>query len=624
MEQEVEEKLEPINFMCKNEKLQDDIDEKNGSHTKRTALLYMSNEEESYFLTDIYPLLKSYMNDCSPCYYYSKSFFFRKNILYLFYSMIHKFRNIKYIIEIFNVCLNLIINENEEYQLICIGIISEICKLHKNDLLLFDIYKYVNVVSMNVLKVFYRKVISKVKRGKFLKSAINIYRKRHKKKKFLRSCKDSLEVVREIILSNYIIINLYPQLLSNNETFIKILSKILSVLNILDIKYSKSFFIEYITYSKELIFKAAYNYHFRNSSLLLNNNCLENEDKRRYFFYPHDIKGDVYSYLFNDIITYSEKSKIGQNIECSKMSNFNTDNLINHNEYFNEHNVFEENLIKNSLTSEYVRGYNNEKSSVDMCSSISNNDNINKKMGLGYYSFNKHILSDKGTNTQSIPFNDSRRYFLRNKLRIVKKEFYKYIDCDIFEVDFCKLSNIVNLKNSVIYMLCYFLRMSTSSKYFHYKEFLIEKILEFLKYDTCYYSMEKKKKFIENIRFMLHESFKENIKYFLKYFLNPSTYENYLNYNNTFLNIHVFILIHDILYYFKDKSVWNYNVIKCCIFNYSFVIMNKNSFIFIQNICVKLLVYIIEILFRMNSRNVSYFSLYFDIINIMLHKSNSL
>lgn len=248
MEKEIEDKLKGRNFLYRNIKLGEDKSEIKKIEKIKMDLLNMSDQEVEYFLIDIYPLMKKYILNPMTLDYYSNTHVFRKNILTVFYSLIYKLNKIKYIIEIFDMCLNSFRNESEECGIICIKIMTEICVLHKNDLISFDIYKYINIVSNNIFKKFYNKIINKVKRGKLLKSEINIYKKTKclplNNKNYIQSTKDSLKFVRELVLSNYIIIKLYPKLLNNNENYIKALCKILSVINIFDFKCYNNFFIE--------------------------------------------------------------------------------------------------------------------------------------------------------------------------------------------------------------------------------------------------------------------------------------------------------------------------------------------------------------------------------------------
>lgn len=126
--------------------------------------------------------------------------------------------------------------------------------------------------------------------------------------------------------------------------------------------------------------------------------------------------------------------------------------------------------------------------------------------------------------------------------------------------------------------------------------------------------LKKKKEFIENIRMFLHNSFDEQMKYYISFFLNPFLYNkrNYIYINKqSLLNIYIFSLIHDMLLYYKNKNVWNYDTINLCISNFVDVLMHKQAYIYIQNVCINMFVYIINILFMIKKRNGTFFSLYF-------------
>ncbi|CAD2103588.1 conserved Plasmodium protein, unknown function [Plasmodium vinckei brucechwatti] len=563
MEKEIEDKLKGRNFLYRNIKLGDDKSEIKKIDKIKMALLNMSDEEEEYFLIDIYPLMKKYILNSTPLPYYSNTHAFRKNVLTVFYSLIYKLNKIKYIIEIFDMCLNSFINESEECGIICIKIMTEICILHKNDLISFDIYKYINVVSKNILKKFYKNIINKVKRGKLLKSEINIYKKIKchplNNKNYIQGSKDSLKFVREIVLSNYIIINLYPKLLNNNENYIKTLCKILSVINIFDFKCYSNFFIEDIKYSKDVILKTAYYYHFSNS--------------------------DPSLYRKSDI----EKDNCNENLKFCQNKNIEELYKI----YSVKSNIF--------------------------------NANINNKLNIKYKDTSSNCINSNGNNNVGIPHNEesNNKGILMNNLKTIKKEYYKNVKYSNYYIDMCKVNDLVNLKNSVIHILCNLLKLDCNNMYFEYKEFLIQKIIQSLKYDT-HYTIESKKIFIENITLLLHKNFDETLKYYIDFLIDPKTYMAYLANNDRHLSVFVFMKIHDIFLYFKNKNVWNFSIIKSCISNYSVFIMNSNHIIFIQTICLKLLHYIIEIVLKIKRRNYRYFSLYYDILNILLQKSNSL
>ncbi|SCN62596.1 conserved Plasmodium protein, unknown function [Plasmodium chabaudi chabaudi] len=563
MEKEIEDKLKGRNFLYRNIKLGEDKSETKRIDQIKMALLNMSDEEEEYFLTDIYPLLKKYILNSTPLPYYSNTHVFRKNVLTIFYSLIYKLKKIKYIIEIFDMCLNSFINESEECGIICIKIMTEICILHKNDLISFDIYKYINVVSKNILKKFYKNIINKVKRGKLLKSEINIYKKIKchplNNKNYIQSSTDSLKFVREIVLSNYIIINLYPKLLNNNENYIKTLCKILSVINIFDFKCYSNFFIEDIKYSKNTILKTAYYYHFSNS--------------------------DPSLYGKSGI----EKDNCDENLKYCQNNNIEELYKI----YSVKSNIF--------------------------------NANVNNKNNINYKDTSSNCINSNGNNNVGIPHNEesNNKDIVMNNLKTIKKEFYKNVKYSNYYIDMCKVNDLVNLKNSVIHILCNLLKLDCDNMYFEYKEFLIQKIIQSLKYDT-HYTIESKKVFIENISLLLHKNFDETLKYYIDFLIDPKTYMAYLANNDRHLSVFVFMKIHDIFLYFKNKNVWNFSIIKSCISNYSAFIMNSNNIIFIQTICLKLLHYIIEIVLKIKRRNYRYFSLYYDILNILLQKSNSL
>ncbi|EUD74101.1 hypothetical protein YYG_00048 [Plasmodium vinckei petteri] len=557
MEKEIEDKLKGRNFLYRNIKLGEDKNEIKKIDKIKIALLNMSDEEEEYFLNDIYPLMKKYILNSTPLPYYSNTHAFRKNVLTVFYSLIYKLNKIKYIIEIFDMCLNSFINESEECGIICIKIMTEICILHKNDLISFDIYKYINVVSKNILKKFYKNIINKVKRGKLLKSEINIYKKIKchplNNKNYIQSSKDSLKFVREIVLSNYIIINLYPKLLNNNENYIKTLCKILSVINIFDFKCYSNFFIEDIKYSKNVILKTAYYYHFSNS--------------------------DPSLYKKSDI----EKDNCNENLKFCQNNNIEELYKI----YSVKSNIF--------------------------------NANVNNKLNINYKDTSLNCINSNGNNNEE----SNNKGILMNNLKTIKKEFYKNVKYSNYYIDMCKVNDLLNLKNSVIHILCNLLKLDCNNMYFEYKEFLIQKIIQSLKYDT-HYTIESKKNFIENITLLLHKNFDETLKYYIDFLIDPKTYMAYLSNNDRHLSVFVFMKIHDIFLYFKNKNVWNFSIIKSCISNYSVFIMNSNHIIFIQTICLKLLHYIIEIVLKIKRRNYRYFSLYYDILNILLQKSNSL
>ncbi|VEV58799.1 conserved Plasmodium protein, unknown function [Plasmodium vinckei vinckei] len=563
MEKEIEDKLKGRNFLYRNIKLGEDKNEIKKLDKIKMALLNMSDEEEEYFLIDIYPLMKKYILNTTPLPYYSNTHAFRKNVLTIFYSLIYKLNKIKYIIEIFDMCLNSFMNESEECGIICIKIMTEICILHKNDLISFDIYKYINVVSKNILKKFYKNIINKVKRGNLLKSEINIYKKIKcpplNNKNYIQCSKDSLKFVREIVLSNYIIINLYPKLLNNNENYIKTLCKILSVINIFDFKCYSNFFIEDIKYSKNVILKTAYYYYFSNS--------------------------DPSLYRKSDI----EKDNCNENFKFCQNNNIEELYKI----YSVKNNIF--------------------------------NANVNNKHNINYKDTSSNCISSNGNNNVGIPHNEESndKGILMNNLKTIKKEFYKNVKYSNYYIDMCKVNDLVNLKNSVIHILCNLLKLDCNNMYFEYKEFLIQKIIQSLKYDT-HYTIESKKIFIENITLLLHKNFDETLKYYIDFLIDPKTYMTYLANNDRHLSVFVFMKIHDIFLYFKNKNVWNFSIIKSCISNYSVFIMNSNHVIFIQTICLKLLHYIIEIVLKIKRRNYKYFSLYYDILNILLQKSNSL
>ncbi|EWC86928.1 hypothetical protein PFNF54_04108 [Plasmodium falciparum NF54] len=117
---------------------------------------------DDYILKELYPLIKNVIGDNKNiCYHYNKSFMLKRWCLKILYTLINKIKDMNLFLDIFNMCSKLIIRENEMNCLSCIKIINVILEENKNNLNMFDVDTYINVICLSILKNFYKKIIYK-------------------------------------------------------------------------------------------------------------------------------------------------------------------------------------------------------------------------------------------------------------------------------------------------------------------------------------------------------------------------------------------------------------------------------------------------------------------------------